>query len=101
MAPTQTGIWGTGESGAVSIVVSGGYEDDEDYGSVVVYTGQGGRDPATGQQVEDQAFIRGNAGLVRSCTEGLRVRVIRAARAHTKFSPASGFRYDGLFPTLE
>jgi hypothetical protein len=46
--PTQTGIWGTGESGAVSIVVSGGYEDDEDYGSVIVYTGQGGRDAATG-----------------------------------------------------
>ena len=95
--PTQTGIWGTRESGAVSIVVSGGYEDDEDYGSVVVYTGQGGRDAATGQQVADQAFIRGNAGLVRSCTEGLPVRVIRGARAHTKFSPASGFRYDGLF----
>lgn len=90
--PTQTGIWGTGESGAVSIVVSGGYEDDEDYGSVIVYTGQGGRDAGTGQQVADQAFVRGNAGLFRSCTEGLAVRVIRGARAHTEFSPPSGFR---------
>jgi putative restriction endonuclease len=96
-APIQTGIWGTGENGAVSIVVSGGYEDDEDYGSVIVYTGQGGRDAATGQQVADQSFTRGNAGLVRSCVEGLPVRVIRGARAHTQFSPSSGFRYDGLF----
>jgi putative restriction endonuclease len=96
-APIQTGIWGTGTTGAVSIIVSGGYEDDEDYGSVIVYTGQGGRDATTGQQVADQAFVRGNAGLVRSCVEGLPVRVIRGARAHTQFSPATGFRYDGLF----
>ncbi|MGN6430905.1 MAG: YDG/SRA domain-containing protein [Gaiellaceae bacterium] len=26
-----------------SIVISGGYEDDEDYGDLIVYTGAGGR----------------------------------------------------------
>ena len=44
------GICG-GEDGAESIVVSGGYVDDQDYGDVIVYTGQGGRDPASGRQI--------------------------------------------------
>ena len=54
--PTQAGISGGAQEGADSIVVSGGYEDDEDYGDVIVYTGHGGRDPATGRQVSDQRF---------------------------------------------
>ena len=29
---------------AESIVVSGGYEDDEDHGDLIIYTGDGGRD---------------------------------------------------------
>lgn len=41
----QAGISGSGEEGADSVVVSGGYEDDEDYGDVIVYTGHGGNDP--------------------------------------------------------
>lgn len=40
--PTMAGICGTRASGAESIVVSGGYEDDEDYGDEIIYTGQGG-----------------------------------------------------------
>jgi putative restriction endonuclease len=32
--PSQAGICGSGKDGAESIVVSGGYEDDEDYGSM-------------------------------------------------------------------
>jgi putative restriction endonuclease len=43
--PLQGGICG-GEDGAESIVVSGGYPDDEDHGVEVIYTGQGGRDSA-------------------------------------------------------
>ena len=39
------GIVGGAKEGAESIVVSGGYEDDEDYGDILVYTGQGGNDP--------------------------------------------------------
>lgn len=31
--------------GADSIVVSGGYPDDADYGDEIIYTGHGGRDP--------------------------------------------------------
>jgi hypothetical protein len=38
--PPQAGISGSGTEGADSIVVSGGYEDDEDNGDIIVYTGQ-------------------------------------------------------------
>ena len=52
------GIVGAEHAGAESIVVSGGYEDDEDYGDVIVYTGHGGNDPNTGRQVADQELAR-------------------------------------------
>jgi len=65
--PWQSGIHGNGEEGASSIVVSGGYVDDEDYGQVIIYTGHGGRDSASGRQVRDQSLDdSGNAGLVTS-----------------------------------
>ena len=75
--PTQSGISGTRAEGADSIVVSGGYEDDEDYGDLIVYTGAGGRDPQTGQQIADQDFTAQNLALVTSEAEGLPVRVTR------------------------
>lgn len=70
--PLQGGICG-GANGAESIVVSGGYIDDQDYGDVIVYTGQGGRDP----EMANQELTRGNLGLARSHLDGLPVRVIR------------------------
>src|SRR5205809_972335 len=51
--PRQAGISGSSAEGADSIVVSGGYVDDEDYGDVIVYTGHGGRNDR-GRQVGDQ-----------------------------------------------
>jgi putative restriction endonuclease len=95
--PLQHGISGAASEGADSIVVSGGYEDDEDYGTLIVYTGAGGRDPATGHQVADQEFTHQNLALVKSEAEGLPVRVIRGSGGEPAFSPTSGFRYDGLF----
>src|SRR5437016_7008157 len=76
--PTQGGICG-GKDGAESIVVSGGYVDDEDHGNEIVYTGQGGNDPATKRQVADQVLALGNVGLARSQLDGRPVRVIRGA----------------------
>lgn len=76
--PLQHGISGAGAEGADSIVVSGGYEDDEDYGDLIIYTGAGGRDPATGAQIADQEFEVQNLALVKSEAEGLPVRVVRA-----------------------
>ncbi|MEU8328485.1 YDG/SRA domain-containing protein [Micromonospora sp. NPDC048839] len=63
--PNQAGICG-GKDGAESIMVSGGYVDDEEYGTEIVYTGQGGNDPATKRQIADQQLIRGDLGLARS-----------------------------------
>ncbi len=63
--PRQAGISGSTQEGADSVVVSGGYEDDLDLGDVIVYTGHGGRDQMTGQQVQDQEFTRGNRALAR------------------------------------
>lgn len=93
--PLRAGIWGRGQHGAQSIVLSGGYEDDEDHGDLIIYTGQGGQE--NGRQVADQELTRGNAALKQSELTGRPVRVTRGARHKSPFSPASGYRYDGLY----
>lgn len=95
--PTMAGISGTGREGADSIVLSGGYEDDRDFGDVIVYTGHGGRNPETRQQVSDQLLVAGNLALAYSCTHGLPVRVVRGASHRSPHSPPVGYRYDGLY----
>jgi hypothetical protein len=95
--PLQAGISGAAADGADSIVVSGGYEDDQDLGDTIVYTGHGGQDASTGAQVADQVLERGNAALALNHARGLPVRVIRGANGDPTFSPRSGYRYDGLF----
>ena len=93
--PTQAGIWNDGSEFAVSIVLSGGYIDDKDSVSCILYTGQGGRDPITGRQVSDQELTRGNKGLYNSMKLGYPVRVIRGYQVN--HGPSQGYRYDGLF----
>ena len=96
--PTMQGISGNKDEGANSIVVSGQYVDDKDFGEEILYTGMGGRDLKTGRQVKDQSIDQhGNAGLVTSQNQGLPVRVLRGSSGNPEFSPASGFRYHGLF----
>lgn len=95
--PRQAGISGSQNEGADSIVVSGGYEDDEDYGDIIIYTGHGGRDQESGKQVTDQELVRGNLALAINCKEGLPVRVIRGSHKKSSFAPDIGYRYDGLF----
>lgn len=86
---TQQGIHGDAGHGAGSIVLSGGYPEDEDHGDWIIYTGEG--------QNRDQTLDdRGNRGLVKSCVDGLPVRVIRGAGGEKTHSPAFGYRYDGL-----
>ncbi|MCD9903857.1 HNH endonuclease [Streptomyces sp. MT29] len=95
--PFQAGICGTKKDGAESIVVSGGYKDDQDFGEVIVYTGHGGRDES-GNQVSDQSLDdSGNAALVTSHLEGLPVRVVRGAHRASPYAPLKGYRYDGLY----
>lgn len=95
--PRQAGISGSATEGADSIVVSGGYEDDRDFGDEIVYTGHGGRNPETGQQVSDQLLMRGNAALAYSRLHGLPVRVIRGAHPASPFAPQAGYRRAVLF----
>ena len=88
-----TGIGRDGES----IVLSGGYEDDEDLGDVVIYTGQGGRHASSGRQIADQVQEGGIEKLMEAMTRGEPIRVTRGSRLDSPFAPSSGYRYDGLF----
>ncbi|KAA5837365.1 hypothetical protein F1721_03450 [Saccharopolyspora hirsuta] len=90
----QDGIVGTKDRGAESIVLSGGYEDDEDHGTVIIYTGRGAQD-SKGRQTGHQSFEdTKNAALRTSAFTGEPVRVIRGSKAE-------GYRYDGLFNVVD
>lgn len=83
---------------AESIVVSGGYTDDQDFGNRLIYTGQGGQSaPGSGKQVRDQKVERGNRALINSVLIQNPIRIIRGSGGDSEFSPESGYRYDGLF----
>jgi len=88
------GIAGNRATGAVAIVLNGGYEDDCDSGDVVIYTGEGGN--ADGRQVRDQKLLLGNSWLAASHDDQVPVRGVRGPRAEWK-PPAEGYRYDGLY----
>ena len=90
------GIW-TSEGRVIGIVLNGGYEDDADLGDVIHYTGDGGRDPNTGKQVDDQGFTAGNRGLVIASALKKPIRVTRGWKCKSDLAPAKGFRYDGLY----
>ncbi|ONK77099.1 uncharacterized protein A4U43_C02F3090 [Asparagus officinalis] len=90
-----------GEPIATSIVFSGGYEDDEDRGEVIFYTGHGGRQgknarkQSVGQELKD-----GNLALERSCNYGIEIRVIRGLDCER--SPTKRvYVYDGLYRVVE
>ena len=99
--PNQAGISGSQTEGADSIVLSGGYEDDQDLGDVIIYTGHGGRDLNTKKQVTDQTLTDKNLALAVNCQNGLPVRVIRGANHKSRFSPDAGYRYDGLYKVVK
>ncbi|HEY8588729.1 MAG TPA: YDG/SRA domain-containing protein [Naasia sp.] len=96
--PLQSGISGTASEGADSIVVSGGYIDDEDHGDWLIYTGHGGKAPGSNRQIADQSpDASGNAGLITSMVQGLPVRVVRGQHKGSPYSPRAGYVYAGLF----
>jgi hypothetical protein len=95
--PLIAGISGSEREGADSIVLSGGYEDDEDLGDEVVYTGHGGRDAESGKQVAQQCLRRENLALAHSSIEGLPIRVVRGASLDSIYAPRGRYRYDGLY----
>ncbi|KAJ7484719.1 PUA-like domain-containing protein [Mycena latifolia] len=103
----EAGIFGTkDDDGAFSIVLNEGYEDDDDRGNVIIYTGEGKGKPAAGkapkpgantQQGPQDMKSPGNAALKRSVQTQLAVRVIRGPDGNVKYSPLQGYRYDGLY----
>ena len=96
--PTQAGISGSKAEGADSVVVSGGYPEDQDLGDYIIYTGHGGREPGSTLQTKDQSIeATGNAGLITSSLEGLPVRVIRGAYKKSDYAPPKGYQYAGLY----
>lgn len=95
--PRRAGISGNGQEGADSVVLAGGYENTEDYGQEILYTGQGGREELSEQQISHQELTRGNLALACNKLLGLPVRVIRGARLGSPHAPAFGYRYDGLY----
>ncbi len=95
--PRIAGICGSGREPAESIVLSGGYEDDEDHGDEIVYTGHGGRDAETSKQITHQTLTKGNLALAYNKLTGLPVRVIRGWQLKSTHAPPIGYRYDGLY----
>lgn len=95
--PTVGGIGGRTAEGADSIVLNGGYKDDQDLGDRIIYTGMGGQDTRHNQVADQDWTTPANAALRRNAETGLPVRVIRGWRAKNRFSPPIGFRYEGLY----
>lgn len=106
-APTVAGIAFVEDEGAYSVALSGGYEDDVDWGEAFTYTGSGGRDLKgtkqrpknlrTAPQTRDQVLAAGNKALKISCETSKPVRVIRGYNLNNEYSPEEGYRYDGLY----
>ncbi|WMV17706.1 hypothetical protein MTR67_011091 [Solanum verrucosum] len=85
---------------AVSIVVSGQYEDDQDNYEEVVYTGQGGNDLlGNKRQIKDQVMERGNLGLKNCMEQSVPVRVTRGHRCVNSYV-GKVYTYDGLYKVV-
>ncbi|KAI0069803.1 hypothetical protein K474DRAFT_1777143 [Panus rudis PR-1116 ss-1] len=103
-APTMAGISGSKNEGCWSVVLSAFYEDDEDFGDYFFYTGSGGREgrPQSGaQQTKDMSMSHPpNKSLQLNVSTGNPVRVIRSSAGKSKYRPAAGYRYDGLYKVV-
>ncbi|KAI0761618.1 PUA-like domain-containing protein [Trametes elegans] len=96
----RAGIHGRQESGAFSIVMSGGYEDEEDFGERIIYIGTGGRERPEnkGPQRWDQTMEhRMNKTMMKSIETRNPVRVVRGCGLRSPYAPDEGWRYDGLY----
>lgn len=89
----EAGIHGKPEKGAFSVVLSGGGYADEDEGATIRYcgtSGSGGK-PSLG-----------TGYLLRACSLGNAVRVLRSAAlpARNPYRPSRGLRYDGMYDVV-
>ncbi|KAL5811610.1 hypothetical protein ACOSQ3_026560 [Xanthoceras sorbifolium] len=85
---------------AVSIVSSGGYEDNVEDPDVLIYSGSGGNVNRKDKEVMDQKLERGNLALEKSLHRGNEIRVIRGLR--DAINPSCKiYVYDGLYKIHE
>lgn len=82
---------------AVSIVSSGSYEDNDEDGEILIYSGQGG---VNGKNVSDQKLERGNLALENSLRRASEVRVIRGVR-DVLYPTGKVYIYDGIYKVQE
>ncbi|KAJ2730993.1 hypothetical protein IW152_004871 [Coemansia sp. BCRC 34962] len=118
--PPVGGIAGSSTKPAVSIVLAGGYPEDEDRGEEFTYTGSGGYDLSGNkrtakEQTSDQELTRQNRSLALACaaevddvngaeavdwrlSSAIRVcRSYKIAKKHPEYAPPEGVRYDGIY----
>jgi putative restriction endonuclease len=99
----QQGIYGRASEGAESVILSGGYEDDEDFGDEIIYTGmsKGTWDRENRTTKADQTLTGPNLALIKNEIEGIPVRVFRSHKHKSTFSPSEGIQYAGLFYVVQ
>ncbi|CAN6471876.1 unnamed protein product [Victoria cruziana] len=86
---------------AVSVVLSGMYEDDVDNSEDIVYTGQGGHDLlGNKRQIGDQIMKRGNLALKHNMEQNIPVRVTRGHESANSYC-GKVYTYDGLYKVVE
>ncbi|XP_057785705.1 histone-lysine N-methyltransferase, H3 lysine-9 specific SUVH1-like [Salvia miltiorrhiza] len=83
---------------AISIVSSGGYDDNGDDTDVLIYTGHGGQAGKDGK-MSDQKLERGNLALEKSLHRSNDVRVIRGIKDTVGVGKI--YVYDGLYKIQE
>ncbi|KAF8648569.1 hypothetical protein HU200_064611 [Digitaria exilis] len=100
-APAMAGIdyipaknAGKDETLAVSIISSGGYENDDGDSDILVYTGQGGN--SRHKEKHDQKLERGNLALMNSMKKKNVIRVVRSAQ-DPFYNSGKIYIYDGLY----
>lgn len=95
----QQGIHGSQVHGAESVVISGGYEDDEDNGDTILYTGMtpGTWDRERKTTKGHQTFTGKNKALAKNRDHSIPLRVFRSYKHRSNWSPAEGIVYSGLY----
>jgi hypothetical protein len=90
------GISGSKSKGAISIVVSGTYEDlDRDEGDILYYSGSGSHENTDPNNIP-KTTARTKL-LHTSLKTGHPVRVLRSGKEASAWAPSVGIRYDGLY----
>jgi E3 ubiquitin-protein ligase UHRF1 len=104
--PPVAGIAGcVANGGAVSIVLSGGYIGNEDYGDHFAYSGSGSDGNLKGVNMAMAITCAANFGIenvpnsakAKDWRKSKAIRVVRGSKGDKNYSPKAGYRYDGIY----